>query len=98
MTHPLGSSGWRVAEGQALRWRCWSGNYAVFNPLSGQTHFLDIVSGKILSLLMAGAHDVDEIGSGVSEFLEVPNDDRLASTIAGILMRLEDVGLVERSN
>jgi PqqD family protein of HPr-rel-A system len=87
-----------VVAGQALRWRCWSGDYAVFNPLSGQTHFLDIVTGRILVLLMAGPHDIGQIRSRISQFLEVPDDDQLAATIGGILMRLENAGLVEHAS
>jgi PqqD family protein of HPr-rel-A system len=93
-----GAKSWRVAAGQTLRWRCWSGDYAVFNPLSGQTHLLDIVGGKVLALLMAGPHDIDQIRSGIATFLEVPNDDELAATIGGILMNLENVGLVEHAS
>ncbi len=88
-------SSWRVVEGQTLKWRCWSGDYAVFNPLSGQTHFLDIVTGKIVVLLISGSHSIVEMRASISKFLDLPNDDKLAATIADILMRLEDVGLVE---
>jgi hypothetical protein len=34
----------------------------------------------------------------VSRFLEVPDDHKLAATVDDILRRLEDAGLVERSD
>jgi hypothetical protein len=36
------------------------------------------------------------VRSGVSAFLEVPDDDKLAKAVDDILIRLEDTGLVER--
>ena len=47
-----GEQSWRVVEG--LRWRCWDGDFVVFNPLSGYTHLLDVVTGQILTLLISG--------------------------------------------
>jgi PqqD family protein of HPr-rel-A system len=86
---------WRVVKGETLKWRCWGGDYVVFNPLSGHTHFLDIVAGRILTLLIAGSCPASAVCSSVSSFLEVPDDQKLAATVADILRRLEDAGLVE---
>jgi PqqD family protein of HPr-rel-A system len=86
---------WRVVKGETPKWRCWGGDYVVFNPLSGHTHFLDIVTGRILILLMAGSCPASVVRSSVSSFLEVADDDRLAATVHDILMRLEDAGLIE---
>jgi hypothetical protein len=36
------------------------------------------------------------VRSGLSAFLEVPDDDKLAETVEEIVIRLEDTGLVER--
>jgi PqqD family protein of HPr-rel-A system len=85
-----------VVEGEALRWRCWGGDYVVFNPSSGQTHLLDVVTGRILIELTDRFRGVPEIRSGIARFLEVPDDERLASTIVDILNRLEEAGLIER--
>jgi PqqD family protein of HPr-rel-A system len=68
----------------------------VFNPLSGYTHLLDVVTGQILTLLISGNCTVSAVRSGVSAFLEVADDDKLAETVEDILIRLEDTGLVER--
>jgi PqqD family protein of HPr-rel-A system len=89
-----GEQSWRTIEG--LRWRCWEGDFVVFNPSSGYTHLLDIVTGQILTLLISGLGTVSAVRSGVSAFLEVPDDDKLAETVEDILTRLEDTGLVER--
>jgi PqqD family protein of HPr-rel-A system len=87
---------WRITEG--LKWRSWDSDYVVFNPLSGHTHFLDIVAGQILTLLMAGSCTASAVRLSVARFLEVPDDHKLAATVDDILRRLEDAGLVERSD
>jgi PqqD family protein of HPr-rel-A system len=89
---------WRAVEGESLRWRCWGGDYVVFNSSSGQTHLLDVVTGRMLVELTDGSCDILEIRCDIARFLEVPDDERLASTIAGILTRLEEAGLIERMN
>ena len=89
-----GEQSWRIIEG--LRWRCWDGDFVVFNPLSGYTHLVDVVTGQILTLLISGRCTVSAVRSGVSAFLEVPDDDKLAQTVEDILIRLEETGLVER--
>jgi PqqD family protein of HPr-rel-A system len=87
---------WRIIQG--LKWRCWDSDYVVFNPLSGHTHFPDILTGQILALLMAGSCTASAVRLSVSRFLEVPDDHKLAATVDDILRRLEDAGLVERSD
>ena len=86
---------WRVAGNQPLRWRCWAGDYVVFNPLSGQTHFLDVFAGQMLKLIMSGTPSIFELRSEAARFLEVEQDDRLARTVDELLRRLDAVGLIE---
>ena len=86
---------WRVAGSESLKWRCWAGDYVVFSPLSGQTHFLDIFAGHILKLIMAGTPSIAELRVEAARFLEVEPDDRLAQTVEELLHRLEEVGLIE---
>lgn len=86
---------WRVAGNKPLKWRCWAGDYVVFNPLSGQTHFLDIFAGHVLKLIMSGTPSVSELRSDAARYLEVEADHRLAQTVEELLRRLEEVGLIE---
>ena len=91
----FGSQRWRVVGSEPLRWRAWAGDYVVFNPLSGQTHFLDIVTGQILKRIIHGSSSIDELCSEISTFLEVGDDSYLAEMISDILSRLDGVGLIE---
>ena len=85
----------RGRSNEPLKWRCWAGDYVVFSPLSGQTHFLDVFAGHILERIMAGAPSILELRSEAARFLEVELDDRLAQTVDELLRRLEEVGLIE---
>ncbi len=90
-----GSQKWRVAGSEPLRWRSWTGDLVVFNPLSGQTHLLDIVTCQVLKLIMSESSIFDDLRLEISIFLEVNNDNRLAQTISEILSRVEEAGLIE---
>ncbi len=91
----FGSKKWRIAGCKPLSWRSWAGDYVVFSPLSGQTHSLDIVTGRVLKLIMSGSPSFDDLRAEISIFLEVNNDNRLAQTISEILSRVEEAGLIE---
>jgi PqqD family protein of HPr-rel-A system len=74
---------------------CWDGEYVVYNPLSGDTHFLDIVTGEILRAITAGPAAAVELRRFTAQFLEVPDDDRIAAHVSGTLAKLDDLGLIE---
>ena len=86
---------WRLPAGADVAWRCWDGDYVVFNPLSGNTHCLDIVTGEVLKAVMEGDGEASSIASRTAEFLDVEQDDKLSATVAEILERLEGAGLIE---
>ena len=66
----------------------------VYNPLSGHTHYLDIVSGQVLMLITDGLCETDEICSRIGAFFEV-DSDRVAATVCETLEKLEGVQLIE---
>ncbi len=86
---------YRAAAIEPLRWRCWSGDYVVFNPFSGRTHLLDIVTGRVLMTVTSGSSSVTEIRAEIARFLEVDNDEKVADATVDILARLEIVGLIQ---
>lgn len=86
---------WRICAKQPLPMRCWEGDYVVYNPLSGNTHMLDILAGEVLKTIMAGAIDDGQLCRHIANYLDVPNDSRVAENLAGILSALDDLGLIE---
>lgn len=67
----------------------------VFNPLSGCTHSLDIVTGEVLKVIISGPSSVEKVCAQVATFLNVDNDAHLTPTVNETLARLEEAGLIE---
>lgn len=90
------TTAWRVPVEGTLPLRYWNGDYVVYNPLTGNTHVLDIVSGEVLTIIMAGRATSRELYQRVADFLDVPNDSRTADNVDEILAALDELGLIER--
>lgn len=86
---------WKISSDNGLSWRCWDGEYVVFNPASGNTHLLDIASGQVLMTLVAEPTETSRIQEQLAGFLEVDRDDRLVAAVSEILTRLEGLELIE---
>lgn len=86
---------WKAAGSASPTVRCFDGEFVIYNPLSGQTHYLDIVSGQVLMLVTAGVSGTDAICSRIAAFLEVDSDDRVAALVSETLEKLEGVKLIE---
>lgn len=88
---------WKPAGGASLSVRCFEGEFVVYNPLSGHTHYLDIVSGKALTLVAAGVCEAPAICFQIAAFLGVDTDDQVAALVYQTLEKLEEVKLIERA-
>ena len=86
---------WHIRADQEILWRHWEGDYVIFNSLSGETHILEITSGKVLKRIMKGPSTTEDIRLEIGDFLEVRNNSELARAVDKILSGLEDAGLVE---
>ena len=86
---------WRLTIDGPLPLRCWDGEYVVYNPLSGNTHVLDIVTGEVLTKIMATRMRGSDLCRHVADFLEVPNDAGMAEHVGKILAALDRLGLIE---
>jgi len=89
---------WKIAAAAPLPMRCWDGDYVVYNPSSGDTHVLDIVTGEVLKAIVAGATLRAELRARFAAFLEVPADARLDAQLDVVLAALEGIGLIEQQH
>ena len=87
---------WRVASQESLRLRCWDGDYVVYNPLSGQTHFLELLTGQILELVISETPTTDQIYSFVASFLDLNSEELVIEAIDNHLYLMNRVVLIER--
>ena len=86
---------WRVNPDLPLSWRQWQDEYVVFNPLTGNTHVLDAIAGEILLMVERGPIPWRELRRHMAEFLEAPDDQRLAEAVLQAIGRLDELVLIE---
>ena len=87
---------WRVSTTTPLTMRNWDGDYVVYNPLSGNTHLLDIVTGEVLKMIVTGPVRASSIYNRIATFLDLPADDaNLPHHVEDILRVLDELGLIE---
>jgi len=78
-----------------LLWRRWGDETVVYNPASGQTHLLDLVSGEGLSCLQESFLDLGTLCERMAHRLDIENDAQLRSYVAMLLSQFEELGLLE---
>lgn len=86
---------WKVTGAAKLHWRCWDGDYVVFNPLSGDTHLLEAVAGRVLMDILASPATTDELILRTADFLDVETGDGLSEYVKDVLSKLDELGLIE---
>lgn len=89
-----GTRRWKVAGEAPLPFRDWDGEFTVFNPCSGHTHFLDFVAGTVLQLLADGPRDEAELARLMADRLELPADAALQESLRRLLEQLDEQGLI----
>ena len=86
---------WTLRPDADLRWRSWDGEYVVFHPASGDTHFLNPIAGEVLRYLEHRPAGVIELSHHLSDTFELPADEDLASQVRQCLAQFHDLGLIE---
>ncbi len=82
---------WRVPKDWRLEWRQWGSFHIVFNPASGDTHLLNVISAFVLRSLENEARSVEELKALVSRLPERPGDP---ADIDDLVSELDELGLV----
>lgn len=86
---------WRLSVASPLPLRVWDGEVVVYNPLSGDTHLLDVLTGELLRVIMTGPAAVASLRRSAAQFLDVADDDRLGQHVGQALAALDELGLIE---
>ena len=86
---------WFVPRGNALKWRRWNESFVVFNPASGDTHYLNAIAGSVLKLLETEPASVEQIVTHLEAISGEPLDGELREQINGLVERFDAVGLIE---
>lgn len=90
-----GTRRWRIGADAALQLRQWDGEFVVFNPRSGHTHFLDVAAGRLLQWLADQAHPEDELARLMAAELGLPADADVQEPLRLLLEQLDEQGLID---
>lgn len=74
----------------------WNGEFTVFQPESGKTHFLNEMGLKILTILDQSPASLDTLCQKLSEYFTLQPDVQFPGQIARTLQRYEALGLIAR--
>jgi PqqD family protein of HPr-rel-A system len=86
---------WRTSQTFPPVSRPWADDWVVFNPLSGHTHLLDLVSAELIRALIEAPRSQASLCAQVARLLDLDNDGPLAATVESLLRRLDEEGLIE---
>jgi PqqD family protein of HPr-rel-A system len=85
---------WRIAPGQALRFRQFDDEFVLYNDLSGDTHLLGDSAMHILSDLQRGPADASALTASLAAALECPHDIAFDDEAAALLATLASYFLI----
>lgn len=79
-----------------LRIEEWDGEFTVFQPASGKTHFLNGMGLQILTILDQSPATLETVCKALSEYFSLQPDKDFPGQIVKTLYRFEALGLITR--
>ena len=87
---------WQSVSFSFLRIEEWDGEFTVYQPDSGKTHFLNQMGLHIISCLDQSPASADEICRFLTEQFQLTNDHNFSLQIIKTLNRFDELGLIEK--
>lgn len=87
---------WCASDFSPLRIENWDGEFTVFQPESGKTHFLNEMGLQILTILDRSPATLETVCKALSEYFSLQPDKDFPGQIAKTLYRFEVLGLITR--
>jgi PqqD family protein of HPr-rel-A system len=78
-----------------LVWVTWGEESIVFNKSSGNTHLVNSMAAKILSLLQVQARSAEEICQSIATEMQLDADDEILQRVKVVFETLDHLGLIE---
>ena len=88
---------WQIPPDTGLHSRCWSDECVIYNPISNDTHLVDIIAEQTLLVLLAGPRTHAQLASKLTESLTLDNDEELKAYLEVLLPEFDKLGLIEKS-
>lgn len=83
----------KVRAQVGLLWQHWDDEYVVYNPVSGDSHLLDYLTGQGLTRLEEKPMTPEQLVEELSASLGIPADEALADYVQRFLNELNELGL-----
>jgi PqqD family protein of HPr-rel-A system len=87
---------WHITCLSSLRIENWDGEYTVYQPASGKTHFLNEMGLRILTLLDQAPFTLDAICAKLAEAFSIQANGHFQQQISATLQRFEALGLIAK--
>lgn len=87
-------SNWALCLRHGLMHRTWGDETVVYDPLSGNTHFLDPVAAAVLAHLGTSDASTAVITDSLLTEFGAENEEDVLAAVSAALARLRDIGLV----
>jgi len=87
---------WLVSSKATLLWRSWDDNeHVVYSTASGDTHLINEVTAEVLRQLERSELDFSDLARNVANSLGSELDQQTETSVARLLVYLDQIGLVE---
>ena len=87
---------WRSVNFLSLQIEEWNGEFTIFQPDSGKTHFLNQMGLQVILNLNQAPATEDEIGRILAQQFQQVLDQEFSLQINKILHRFDALGLIEK--
>ncbi|HQX79853.1 MAG TPA: HPr-rel-A system PqqD family peptide chaperone [Steroidobacteraceae bacterium] len=94
-TTPTSEPKWRRADAAHCVWADWDELSVVYHRPSGKTHFVNASTAFLLEQLLGEPASVESAAQALAQAQDRPVDDALRDDVAGTLLRLAELGLIE---
>ncbi len=97
MTEPADAAiRWRAVPQSDLDWAQWGGDFAIFHRSSGLTHFVNASTALLLKEILVEPRGAESASRALAARQGVAADEPFSSQVRGLLLRLAELGLVDR--
>lgn len=86
---------WRVPPGSVFRWREWDGDYVLYHDQSGDTHFLNAVSARLVECLSDKPMTAGELVAQLEAEGFTDGDNAFPARLDALLIEFHELGLTE---
>jgi PqqD family protein of HPr-rel-A system len=88
---------WVAAPAADLRWCSWDGACAVYHRPSGKTHFVNDATRRLLEDVLATPLTATDVPGRLAREQGVEETEEFRTHVWGLLVRLEELALIERT-